>query len=83
MTIPPKLKIVAKTLLIETFGHIWLVRVYTKVKIVKYRNLPTRPNSTQYIAANIVKGIDANRAPNLPVIDDSKRLSSRSIIHFL
>lgn len=39
-----------------------------EVNIVNYRNLPTRPNRTQYIAANIVKGIDANRAPNLPVI---------------
>jgi hypothetical protein len=28
--------------------------------------LPTRPNKTQYIAANIGNGIDANKAPNLP-----------------
>lgn len=27
---------------------------------------PTRPNITQYTAANIVKGIDANNAPNFP-----------------
>ena len=27
---------------------------------------PTRPNKTQYTAANIVKGIDANKAPNFP-----------------
>lgn len=27
---------------------------------------PTRPNMTQYMAANIVKGIDANNAPNFP-----------------
>jgi hypothetical protein len=28
--------------------------------------LPTRPNKTQYIAAKIGNGIDANKAPNLP-----------------
>lgn len=28
--------------------------------------LPTRPNTTQYIAANIGKGMDANTAPNFP-----------------
>lgn len=27
---------------------------------------PTRPNKTQYTAANIVKGIEANNAPNFP-----------------
>lgn len=34
---------------------------------MRFRNLPTRPNRTQYIAANIVKGIDANNAPNFPM----------------
>jgi hypothetical protein len=29
-------------------------------------NIPTRPNRTQYNAANIGKGIDANTAPNFP-----------------
>ena len=28
---------------------------------------PTRPKKTQYTAAKMVKGIDANRAPNFPV----------------
>lgn len=29
-------------------------------------NLPTKPNKTQYTAANIVNGIDAKKAPNFP-----------------
>jgi len=29
-------------------------------------SLPTRPKSTQYNAANMGNGIDANRAPNFP-----------------
>lgn len=31
---------------------------------IKY--IPTRPKRTQYIAANIGNGIDANKAPNFP-----------------
>lgn len=27
---------------------------------------PTKPNNTQYTAAKIGKGIDANKAPNFP-----------------
>lgn len=30
--------------------------------------LPTRPNKTQYMAAKIVKGIEAKSAPNFPVV---------------
>lgn len=33
---------------------------------VKTECSPTRPNMTQYRAANIVNGIDANKAPNFP-----------------
>lgn len=29
-------------------------------------HLPTMPNKTQYMAANIGKGIDAKKAPNFP-----------------
>lgn len=34
------------------------------------RYSPTRPNKTQYTAANMVKGIDANKAPNFPAKGD-------------
>lgn len=43
---------------------LWKYRAGDKMR---FRNLPTRPNRTQYIAANIVKGIDANNAPNFPM----------------
>ena len=29
-------------------------------------NVPTSPNKTQYTAAKIVKGMEANSAPNFP-----------------
>lgn len=32
------------------------------------------PNKTQYIAANIGRGIDAKKAPNLPEIEMEKSL---------
>mgnify|MGYP004712567971 FL=1 len=32
----------------------------------KCRIVPASPNITQYTAANMVKGIDANSAPNFP-----------------
>jgi len=34
--------------------------------------VPTRPNTTQYIAANIGKGMDANTAPNFPAGNTSE-----------
>lgn len=43
-----------------------LTEKHKRDKNVCNRNLPTRPNKTQYTAANMVKGIDANKAPNFP-----------------
>lgn len=47
------------------------LRFYNQFKHIQRKihdkNLPTIPKRMQYTAANIGKGIDANKAPNLPV----------------
>jgi len=45
-----------------------LVNVYEQEQLVTMQShyVPTRPKTTQYIAANIGKGMDANTAPNFP-----------------
>jgi hypothetical protein len=42
-----------------------------------YEHIPTRPNRTQYKAANIGKGIDANTAPNFPA-DNRRKINKKT-----
>lgn len=37
-------------------------------------NQPTSPNKTQYTAAKMVNGMEANNAPNFPAPDGKRRI---------